>query len=187
MNQENQRFCRLPLTLGFIVLALAVIGLVGVRLTRSGRTVFGAEKIPLRIAGQPAAINLGEFKNGFASAIDPALPAVVNISTTETVKQQSNIPSLFNDPFFRQFFGGSTFSRSKLRLSGRMADQEIALADFWTWQAAPVSCGRDRGRRFRAIRPSPGARPRRRGCERTRTPPGAPKARGIGRWRGGGW
>ena len=33
-------------------------------------------------------MSLADFKNGFASVIDPALPAVVNISSTKVVKQQ---------------------------------------------------------------------------------------------------
>jgi S1-C subfamily serine protease len=58
-----------------------------------------------RAARLPAPVNLAEFKNGYAPVIDPALPAVLSISSTKMVKQQNNFPGLFNDPFFRQFFG----------------------------------------------------------------------------------
>jgi len=90
-----------------VVLALGIGGLLvgaGV-IGRTGRSVFGAEKIPLKIAGQLPPVSLGDFKNGFASALDPALPAVVNISTTTVVKRQYNMPNFFDDPLFRQFFG----------------------------------------------------------------------------------
>jgi serine protease Do len=41
----------------------------------------------------------------YAPVIDPALPTVVNISSTKMVKQQNNLPGLFSEPFFQQFFG----------------------------------------------------------------------------------
>jgi serine protease Do len=67
--------------------------------------VFGAEKISLKIAGKMNPLSLGAFQNGFSAAIDPALPAVVNISTTTVVKRQNQVPDFLNDPLFRQFFG----------------------------------------------------------------------------------
>jgi serine protease Do len=64
-------------------------------------------KVPLKIDENPAAVDLSTLKNGYSSVIDPALPAVVNISSTKAVKQQNNVPGFFfNDPWFRQFFGG---------------------------------------------------------------------------------
>ena len=41
----------------------------------------------------------------YASAVNAAAPAVVNIYTRKVVAEQSN--PLFSDPFFRHFFGGS--------------------------------------------------------------------------------
>jgi Do/DeqQ family serine protease len=41
----------------------------------------------------------------FAPVVKKAMPAVVNISSTRTVKVQGN-EGMFNDPLFRQFFGG---------------------------------------------------------------------------------
>jgi serine protease Do len=68
--------------------------------------ILSANEVPLKLEENPAPANLAELKNGFASVIGPALPAVVNISSTKIVKQQNNFPNLFsNDPFFRQFFG----------------------------------------------------------------------------------
>ena len=51
-------------------------------------------------------VSLGNFANGFSAVIKPALPAVVNIRSSKLVKPQRNQMSpVFNDPFFRQFFG----------------------------------------------------------------------------------
>jgi serine protease Do len=49
---------------------------------------------------------LGNFANGFSAVLKPALPAVVNISSSKMVKPgQNQMSPMFNDPFFRQFFG----------------------------------------------------------------------------------
>ena len=71
----------------------------------AGHEVFGAPAVPVKVAGAVDPVRLGGFGNGFASVIDPALPAVVNIRTTQVVKVQQNMPGFFNDPFFQQFFG----------------------------------------------------------------------------------
>ena len=70
-----------------------------------GRSVFGAEKVALKTDPNPAPVSLADFKNGFTSVLDPALPKVVNISSTKLVKRQLQMPDPFNDPFFQQFFG----------------------------------------------------------------------------------
>ena len=61
--------------------------------------------VPLRFDRNPPPVSLGNFQNGYASVIDPVLPAVVNIESTKVVKQQNNFPGFFNQPFFQQFFG----------------------------------------------------------------------------------
>ncbi len=44
---------------------------------------------------------------GFAAVVKNVLPAVVNISSSRLVKPRANqLSPFFNDPFFRQFFGG---------------------------------------------------------------------------------
>jgi serine protease Do len=98
------------ITYWLIVLVAAILVLGG--LLRAGivhlpgfRASHG-QKVALRIAQNESAVSPTNFKNGFASVIDPDLPAVVNISSTKVVKQQVNMPQLFDDPFFRQFFGG---------------------------------------------------------------------------------
>lgn len=42
----------------------------------------------------------------FAPVVKRAMPAVVNISSSKVVKDQPEGGGLFDDPFFRQFFGG---------------------------------------------------------------------------------
>jgi serine protease Do len=96
--------------LGMIVitiLAMLVLGLFVVALVpQTGNSASAGSKVPLKIDKNPAAVNLAEFKNGYAPVIDPALPAVVNISSTKMVKQQNNFPGpFFDDPFFPRFFG----------------------------------------------------------------------------------
>ena len=88
--------------LGILLLGLFLLGLV----PQIGRSSPIASKVPLKIDSDPAPVNLAEFKNGYASVIDPALPAVVNISSTKLAKEQNNFPGFsFDNPFFQQFFG----------------------------------------------------------------------------------
>lgn len=91
----------------FVVIALfvgAFFRLGAVRLP--GHAVLGAARVSVREDMHPAPVSLADFKNGFASVLTPALPAVVNISSTKIVKPKNNTaPDIFNDPFFRQFFG----------------------------------------------------------------------------------
>jgi len=89
------------LLLGVLLLLVVRAGVVRV----PEPTVLGAEKINVQTAKNAAPVSLGDFRNGFASVLGPALPAVVNISSTKIVKSQRNVPDFFNDPMFRQFFG----------------------------------------------------------------------------------
>ncbi|MDP6896108.1 MAG: trypsin-like peptidase domain-containing protein, partial [Rhodospirillales bacterium] len=59
-------------------------------------SVEAAEK---RVPSSPAQIKLS-----FAPLVKKTAPAVVNIFTQKTVQAQRRVPSLFDDPFFRQFF-----------------------------------------------------------------------------------
>jgi serine protease Do len=69
-------------------------------------TVFGAPRAPIAITQNALPVSLGNFANGFSAVLKPALPAVVNISSSRVVKCGRNQMSpMFNDPFFRQFFG----------------------------------------------------------------------------------
>ena len=71
----------------------------------TGREVVGASSVTVPMAKDALPISLGNFTNGFSSVLKPALPAVVNISTSKVVKQRQGQNPFGNDPFFRQFFG----------------------------------------------------------------------------------
>jgi serine protease Do len=72
----------------------------------TGHTVFGAPGAPIAMSQNALPVSLGNFANGFSAVLKPALPAVVNISSSKVVKPERNQQSqMFNDPMFRQFFG----------------------------------------------------------------------------------
>ncbi|HLZ52564.1 MAG TPA: DegQ family serine endoprotease [Candidatus Acidoferrum sp.] len=115
---------RFGITIISILTAIVVGIFIVVIVPQSGNTSTMASKVPLKIDKDPAPVNLAEFKNGYASVVDPALPAVVNISSTKMVKQRNNIPGFaFNDPFFRQFFGDQ-FDRQQ---SAPQTEREYSL------------------------------------------------------------
>jgi serine protease Do len=104
-RSNNVRFRRSNIAI-ISFLAFFVIGVfVSAIATELEVKMSAADTVPLKIDKDPAPLNLAQFKNGYAQVIDPALPAVVNISSTKMVKQKNNVPGLFSDPFFRQFFG----------------------------------------------------------------------------------
>src|SRR5215469_15346359 len=87
-------------------LSFVVLGVFAMAFTpEPGHASLIAHSVPLKIDANPSPVNLAEFKNGYASVIGPALPAVVNISSTKVVKQNNTPGLFFNDPLFRQFFG----------------------------------------------------------------------------------
>jgi serine protease Do len=105
MSTNEVRIRRWVATL--VVLAAILGGIVidiGVR-HWGGRTVLGAPSLDIKLAHDANAVALGSLQNGFASVLKPALPAVVNISSSKVVKNKGENSPLFNDPFFRQFFG----------------------------------------------------------------------------------
>jgi serine protease Do len=72
----------------------------------TGHTVLGAPGAPIAMTQNALPVSLGNFANGFSAVLKPALPAVVNISSSKVVKPEHNqMPQVFNDPMFRQFFG----------------------------------------------------------------------------------
>src|SRR5262249_36606023 len=75
---------------------------------------FGAPALSLNIAHDDNPVLLGSMANGYASVLKPVLPAVVNISTSKVVKNNPN-EGMFNDPFFRQFFGNQFGNQSRPR------------------------------------------------------------------------
>ncbi len=98
----------IPRWVAALVVAVALIGggilALGLK-DWSGHEVFGAPNLELRMARSAEPISLGNFSNGFATVLKPALPAVVNIHTSKIVKSRGQQMPFFNDPMFRQFFG----------------------------------------------------------------------------------
>jgi serine protease Do len=89
-----------------ILVALIAGGVLTVGLRNwTGKAVVGASNLGVTMARSSAPVPLGNFSNGFASVLRPALPAVVNIHTSKVVKAKQNQMPFFNDPSFRQFFG----------------------------------------------------------------------------------
>ncbi len=90
--------------------ALAAGGIFGVwAMNWSSHPVFGAAaaKIAVKTATNTTPVSLGGFTNGFSAIVKPALPAVVNVSSSKVVKAPANsqMEPFFNDPMFKQFFG----------------------------------------------------------------------------------
>ena len=98
----------IPRWVATLVVLAALVGggvlAVGLR-DWSGHEVFGASNLQLTLAKSVEPVSLGNFANGFASVLKPALPAVVNIHTSKVVKTNRSQMPFFNDPTFRQFFG----------------------------------------------------------------------------------
>ena len=59
--------------------------------------------------------NLSSGAVSYADAVDSAAPAVVNIYTTKIITERAN--PLYNDPFFRYFFGDRLAPRKRLESS----------------------------------------------------------------------
>jgi S1-C subfamily serine protease len=91
----------------FLISALVLLtgGLLGALLSSwADHPVFGDSRhIPVYLARTAASQASDSNPMGFASILKPALPAVVNISSSRTVKGQPNRFS--KDPFFGPFFG----------------------------------------------------------------------------------
>ena len=66
------------------------------------------------LAEKKVPISQAEVQLSFAPLVKKVAPAVVNIFTTKTVTQRSFSP-LFDDPFFRRFFGGQLPRNSQSR------------------------------------------------------------------------
>jgi serine protease Do len=68
-------------------------------------TLTGSHGVPVFVSTAHAAAVEQVPNSSFAPIVKRAMPAVVNISSSKIVRQQQ-MPSMFDDPFFRQFFGG---------------------------------------------------------------------------------
>lgn len=71
--------------------------------------------------------NAEEIRLSYAPIVREVAPAVVNVYATRITQQQRQ--SLFNDPFFEQFFGRSPFFESRPRESQSLGSGVIIEAD----------------------------------------------------------
>ena len=62
------------------VLSFLALGLLSISLIpQNAHSASASSKLALKTDKDPAPVNLANFKNGYATVIDPALPAVMNI------------------------------------------------------------------------------------------------------------
>jgi serine protease Do len=84
-----------------VVLLVVIAALAGALFVAAG-----SHRVPVFIdTAHAASTDLGPLTS-FAPVVKHAMPAVVNISSSKVVKQQQMPRGMFDDPMFRQFFGG---------------------------------------------------------------------------------
>lgn len=80
-----------------------------------------------RLAPRSAA----EVQMSFAPLVKQTAPAVVNIYAKKRVVQQAALPRLFDDPFFRRFFGPLPEGLTQERVENSLGSGVILRADGW--------------------------------------------------------
>lgn len=93
--KQSTQYCLLPL----MGAGMAILGGYGVCPDRAQAADTVVAQVPSRGAGLLAATD----SNFIVNAVDRVGPAVVRIDSSRTVR--TRMPAIFNDPFFRQFFG----------------------------------------------------------------------------------
>ena len=83
-------------TVVLMVVIAMLVGALAVTLT--------THRVPGVQVARAAAIEQSGFSS-FSPVVKRAMPAVVNISSSKVVRQQQMPRGMFDDPFFRQFFG----------------------------------------------------------------------------------
>src|ERR1700694_4354846 len=94
-----------------VVLAMILlVGGAGFGVARASQALFSGHMHASMKFADPAE---GPSKTGFAPVVKAVLPDVVNISTSKVVRAEAEqLPEgMFNDPFFRQFFGQGSDNR----------------------------------------------------------------------------
>jgi serine protease Do len=95
VKQRNQRM----LFHKYLVLSVAII-------IAAGLSMAGVSSALEKTISQDSIKTLGKLSEALSEVADAVRPAVVNISTTSVVTMEDNpFGDMFNDPFFRHFFG----------------------------------------------------------------------------------
>jgi serine protease Do len=87
-----------------------LLAVVAILIGALAMNLAGTHRVPVFIDTAHAATTEPGPLTSFAPIVKRAMPAVVNISSSKVVKSQAEGPGggLFDDPLFRQFFGGRT-------------------------------------------------------------------------------
>ena len=121
----------IPIT-GFIAGLMFVLSLCGWSYTYAGEAAISKESVDI----------LTKVGQATAEIVDAVRPAIVNISTTRTVKLQGGGDQFLDDPFFRRFFG-DRFQTPKERKSLGLGSGVIVDADGYILTANHVIQGAD--------------------------------------------
>src|SRR5882672_10366855 len=108
-NMKPWRFWGRPKTMALAMIIL--VGAAGFGVARASQALFSGNTHASMKLADPSE---GPSKTGFAPIVKSVLPDVVNISTSKVVRAQAELPDeMFNEPFFRQFFGPGFDNRSQ--------------------------------------------------------------------------
>jgi serine protease Do len=121
----------IPIT-GFIAGLMFVLSLCGWSYAYAGEAAISKESVDI----------LTKVGQATAEIVDAVRPAIVNISTTRTVKFQGGGDQFLDDPFFRRFFG-DRFKTPKERKSLGLGSGVIVDADGYILTANHVIQGAD--------------------------------------------
>ncbi len=105
------------------ILAAAVLALTAIMAPAAAQTPEGT--LTDRIVPQSKA----EITLSFAPVVKAVTPAVVNIYTKTVVQQRQPLSPLFNDPFFRRFFGDQMLGQPQERVQNSLGSGVIIRAD----------------------------------------------------------
>ena len=117
---------------GFIAGLMFVLTLFSWSYTYAGEAAISKESVDI----------LTKIGQATAEIVDAVRPAIVNISTTRTVKLQGGSDQFLDDPFFRRFFG-DRFQTPKERKSLGLGSGVIVDADGYILTANHVIQGAD--------------------------------------------